>query len=162
MLPGEMLNGQISLWQLASVKDGSRNLSLKFGQNQVSNSWDIADIEFVVLLLQMGGRVGGVSEFENKAISASIEVEVELSWVEAELGNIPDMDKCCQDKCCLEKCHRDIWHLLKMVPESWLKFGQKWVGSSWDIADMDKCCQDKCCMDKCSFDNCLRLSRVNG
>ena len=39
----------------------------------------------------MGGRVagwvGGLSENGNKAISASIEVEVELSWVEAELGN---------------------------------------------------------------------------
>ena len=41
------------------------------------------DIEFVVVLLRVagwvGGRVGGwVSENGNKAISASIEVEVEL------------------------------------------------------------------------------------
>ena len=34
-----------------------------------------------------GGWVGGVPENGNKAISASIWVEVELSWVEAELGN---------------------------------------------------------------------------
>ena len=34
-----------------------------------------------------GGWVGGFSETGNKAISASIEIEVELSRVEAELGN---------------------------------------------------------------------------
>ena len=33
-----------------------------------------------------GGRVGGLSETGNKAISASIEIEVQLSGVEAELG----------------------------------------------------------------------------
>ena len=32
-------------WQLAFVKDGPRNLLLKFGQNQVSNSWDIPDMD---------------------------------------------------------------------------------------------------------------------
>ena len=30
-----------------SVQNGLINLPLKFGQNRVSNSWDIADIEFV-------------------------------------------------------------------------------------------------------------------
>ena len=54
----------MSLWQLGFVKDGPRNLSLKFGQNWVSNSCDIADIEFVVVLLRVGGWL---SEFENKA-----------------------------------------------------------------------------------------------
>ena len=100
MLPGQILPEQMSPWQLKSVQEGPRNLFLKFGQNHVSNSWDIADIEFVVVLLRVGGWVGGrvagwvggwvggVSEFGNKAISASIEVEVELSWVEAELGKI--------------------------------------------------------------------------
>ena len=34
----------------------------------------------------MGGWVGGLSETGNKAISASIEVEVELSWVELRLS----------------------------------------------------------------------------
>ena len=33
--------------QLESVQDGPSNLSLKFGQNRVSNSWDIMDIEFL-------------------------------------------------------------------------------------------------------------------
>ena len=47
MLPGQMLPGQISLWQLESIQYGPGNLPLKFGQNRVSNSWDIADIEFV-------------------------------------------------------------------------------------------------------------------
>ena len=39
-----MLIGQMSLWQLTSVKGGPRNLTLKFGHNRVSNSWDIANI----------------------------------------------------------------------------------------------------------------------
>ena len=34
---------------MESVLDVPRNLSLKFGQNQVSKSWDIADIEFFVV-----------------------------------------------------------------------------------------------------------------
>ena len=55
MLQGQMLPGQMSPWQLGSVKDGPRNLPLKFGQNQASNSWDIADIEF----LMVGGGGGG-------------------------------------------------------------------------------------------------------
>ena len=37
----------MSPWQLESVQGGPRNLPLKFGQNRVNNSWDIADIEFV-------------------------------------------------------------------------------------------------------------------
>ena len=44
MLPGQMFSVQMSSWQLTSVKDGSRKLIMKFGQNQVSNSWDIADM----------------------------------------------------------------------------------------------------------------------
>ena len=81
--------------QMKSVQGGPRNLYLKLAQNLAINSWDIADIEFLVVLLRVlgqvggwpGGRMGGVSEFGNKAISASIEVEVELSWSEAELCN---------------------------------------------------------------------------
>ena len=38
MSPGHMLPGQMSPRQLLSVKDGPRNLPLKFGQNRVSNS----------------------------------------------------------------------------------------------------------------------------
>ena len=50
-----MLPGQMSSWQLTSVQYGPRNLPFKFGQNQASNSRDIADIEFTVVV---GG--GGV------------------------------------------------------------------------------------------------------
>ena len=35
---------QMSLW-LEYIQDGPRNLPLKFGQNQVSNSWDIPDMD---------------------------------------------------------------------------------------------------------------------
>ena len=37
----------MSLWQLESIIDAPMNLLLNFDQNRVSNSWDIADIEFV-------------------------------------------------------------------------------------------------------------------
>ena len=47
MSSGQMLPGQMSLWlwHMAFVKDGSRNLPLKFGQNRFSNSRNIADID---------------------------------------------------------------------------------------------------------------------
>ena len=73
MLPGQMITGKVSEWQLKSVLDISRNLPLKFHQNQVSNSWDIADIEFC------GGVVC-------KVIFASNLTKVMLGWGWAELG----------------------------------------------------------------------------
>ena len=51
-----MLPGQMSLRQFKYVQDGLRNLPLRFGHNQVSNSRDIADIEF----LWGGGGWGGL------------------------------------------------------------------------------------------------------
>ena len=63
MSTGQMLPGQMSPWQLGCVKDGPRNLRLKFGQNRVSNSWDIADVEFPV------GGGGGVKPFLRKTQS---------------------------------------------------------------------------------------------
>ena len=36
---------QMSLWLLLYVQDCPRNLSLKFDQNRVSNSWDIPDMD---------------------------------------------------------------------------------------------------------------------
>ena len=65
MLPGQMLPGQMSSWQLTSVKDGT--LLLKFGQNQFSNSWDIADVKFVVV----GGGGGGGGDGCAKSFSLS-------------------------------------------------------------------------------------------
>ena len=56
MSPGQMLPWQMSPWQMESVLNVHRNLPLKFHQNRVSNSWDIADIEFVWWV----GWVGGV------------------------------------------------------------------------------------------------------
>ena len=45
MLPGQMLPEQMLPRQLASVKDGRRNLPLKFGQNRISNRWDIPNMD---------------------------------------------------------------------------------------------------------------------
>ena len=47
MSRGQKLPGQMLPLQLESVLDVCRNLPLKFHQNRVSNSWDIADIEFM-------------------------------------------------------------------------------------------------------------------
>ena len=54
MLPGQML-----LWQLESVLDFPKNLYLKFHQNRVTNSWDIADDEFVWVVVVVGGGGDG-------------------------------------------------------------------------------------------------------
>ena len=43
--PGIEFCGQMSLWQLASVEDGPRNLPLKFRQNRISNKWDIPNMD---------------------------------------------------------------------------------------------------------------------
>ena len=105
-----MLPGQMSQWQMASVKDGPRNLPLKFGQNRATNSWDIYFPGWVELVAEPMCRVGGVGcgayvsvgEIENKAISTSIDLNwIELNWVEVELG-------------------------------------KNWVSNSWDIPDTDK------------------------
>ena len=48
MLSGQMLPEQMSPLQLESVLDGPGNLSLKFGQNWASNSWYVANIEFMM------------------------------------------------------------------------------------------------------------------
>ena len=63
--------------QLKSFLDASRNIPLKFHKKQVSNRWDIADIEFVWV-----GGGGGVY----KVILMSNHAYVMLGWVEVELG----------------------------------------------------------------------------
>ena len=53
MSPGEMFPGQMSPWQLKSVLEVFKYLLLKFGQNRVSNSWDIRwGFLFLLLLLR--------------------------------------------------------------------------------------------------------------
>ena len=48
-------------------------------------------------------EIGWLDQMEIRLTSASVEVEVELSWVKAELSNILYMEKCCMDKCCMVK-----------------------------------------------------------
>ena len=45
MLPGQMLSGQMSSWRMEFLLDVPKNLPLKFNQNQVSNIWDIPDMD---------------------------------------------------------------------------------------------------------------------
>ena len=68
----QMLPGQMSSWQLESVLNVHRNLPLKFHQNRVSNSWYIADIEFVWV------GVGWCA----KSFSCLTQLKVMLGWVE--------------------------------------------------------------------------------
>ena len=58
----------------------------------------------------------------------------------------------CQDKFWLDKYHHNAWHLLEIVPGTYIKFGPNRVSNSWDISVMDKCRQDYCCQDKCHCD----------
>ena len=78
MLPGQMLLGQMTFWQLKFVQYGPRNLLLKFGQNWVSNSWDIAYIEFV----WVGGRWmgGGLNSFYCQTQLRLCYFELRLIW----------------------------------------------------------------------------------
>ena len=74
-----------------------------------------------------GGWVGGLSETGNKAISALIEIEVELSWDEAELGN---------KGLCQIYCHIFISSQMPLIGLSfliYLKFFPCWVGSNSNL-----------------------------
>ena len=51
------------MWSFFGALQTPRNLPLKFCQNQASNSWDIANIEFVG---GGGGGGGGVKSFSGK------------------------------------------------------------------------------------------------
>ena len=73
-----MLPGQTSL---ESILDVTRNLCLKFHQNRVSNSWDIADIEFVRWWVVVG-VVGGYA----KSFSCLTQLKVMLGWVDLWFG----------------------------------------------------------------------------
>ena len=75
MSPGQMLPGQMSPWQLESVLDVPWSLSLNFHQNWISNSWDIADIEFV-----WWGGVGGWGLQRHFHVKPNRCVEVRLGF----------------------------------------------------------------------------------
>ena len=77
MLPGKILLRQMALWQLESVLDVPGNLILKFHQNRISDSWDIADIEFVWV-----GGVGFAKQF-----SCQTQLRLNCRWVELGFDN---------------------------------------------------------------------------
>ena len=79
MLQGQISPGQMLLWQLEIVQDGSRNLPLKFGQNRVSNSWDMLCLNY------LPGWVGGWLEKMGIKLSQP-QFELKLSWVELRLS----------------------------------------------------------------------------
>ena len=71
MSPGHMLPEQILFWMLSIVKVEPGKLPLKFGQNRISNSLDIANIQLLVgggggrwlVAVAGGGSGGGVETF---------------------------------------------------------------------------------------------------
>ena len=71
-----MLHRQISLWYMISVKDDPKKATSKLGPNQVSNCWDIADIEFLVGGWWVGGQW-------TRVFSCPTQL---LGWVVVELG----------------------------------------------------------------------------
>ena len=81
-----MLPGQMSLWQLESLQDNPRNISLKFGQNRVSNSWDITDR-------------GWADQVCSNVYQCLLSKVGKM--------NKDHQDKCSQDICCSDKCHHD-------------------------------------------------------
>ena len=70
-----MLPGQKSLWQLTLVKDTTRKLTLKFGPNWVSNSWDNVDSRADIEFLWWGGLQSNFCVKPNVGC-----VELGLSW----------------------------------------------------------------------------------
>ena len=143
MLPGQMLQ-----WQLASVKDGPRNLLLKLGQNHVSNSWDIDDIEFVVVLLQW---VGGCLKMEIRLSQPQLKLKLSWGWA---------WQKCCPKNCGSTNFGVQKNQSLQKIGTK--KSGQNLVSNSWDIPNMDQCFQDKCCVDKCHCDSWYLWEMVPG
>ena len=63
MSPRQILPGQLLLWQLFIIKEEPGKLRLKYGQNRMSNTWDIDNIEFLVVVV---AHIGGVKSFSCK------------------------------------------------------------------------------------------------
>ena len=74
----EIFFGWNFLGEQKSVQNGPRDLRLKFGQNWVSNSWDITDIEF--LWVGWGGVVGIYSHFRVQPPTI-VGLRLRCSWV---------------------------------------------------------------------------------
>ena len=151
MLPGQMLPGKMSLWQSASLKDGPRILPLKFGQNWVSNSWDIPDMDKCCQdnCCEDKCYCDSWNMFKSqeptlKVWSKSGQEWLRYSWY----GQMSPWQ--------MLPGQMSLWQL-ESVQDSprnlSLKFGQNRVSNSWDIPDMDKCHPDKCCLDKCHCDS---------
>ena len=158
MSPGQMWPGQMSTWQLTSVKEGSRNVPLKFGQNQVSNSWDITNMDKCCQ-----GKCC-LAKCHRDSWHLLKVVPERWLWSLVKIGSvtdeISDMDKCCQDKCCIDKYSMAF---VEDVPMNLhLNFGQNRVSNSWNIPDMDKCRQDKWWLDNCHPDSWNIFKMVPG
>ena len=161
MSPGQILPGQMSTWQLESVQDGPWNLLSKFGQNQVSNSWDITDMDKCRQSKCCLDKCRHDNWNKFKMVPGiyfwslvkiwSVTAEIFLTWTNVPMTNVawtnvPVTFKSVQDG------PRNLT----------LKFCQNQVSNSWDIPDMDKCCQSKCCLDKCRHDSWNKFKMVPG
>ena len=111
-------------WQLESVKDGSRYLLLKSGENQISNSWYIPDMDKCHMNKCCQHKCWPDKYHHNgwhllKKGSRNLPLKLDHHRV-SNSWDIPDMDKCRQDKCFLGKCQLYSQNLSKMVPGSYL------------------------------------------
>ena len=110
MSPGQMLPWQMSPRQMESVLNVHRNLPLKFHQNRVSNSWDIADVELWANVTWTNVAWTNVTMESVLDVSMNLHLKFHQNRVSNSWDN-PDMDKCHLSKCCLDRCHCDCQSL---------------------------------------------------
>ena len=161
-----LLSGQRFIVQMSSVvwhlsKKAQENLNLKFCQNWFSNSWDIADMDISRQVKYCLDKCHCCSWHLLKMVTESrLWSLVKINSVTAEVSLILTY---------VLRSNVTWTNFIVIVGICWwwswkltLKFCQNRVSNSCGIADMDNCRQDECCMDIWSFNNCLRLPRVNG
>ena len=167
MSPGHIFPGRMLLWQFASVKVGPRNLFLKFGQIQVSNSWDIPDLDKSYCdswhLLKMVPRTYFWSLVKFRSATAETNVaRTNNTWINVTM-TVWISSRWSNEFTFKVRSKSGQYQSVKDGPRNQLlKFGQIQVSNSWDITDMDKCRQDKCCLDKCRHDSWNQFKRVPG
>ena len=115
-------NITIMVGNLASLKDGSRNLPLKIGQHFVSNSWDIliwTNFPSTNITWTNVNLILGVCSRCSQLHSKFHQNRASNDW------DFPYMDKSHQDKCCLDNCQLDIWICSRYSQDATFKASSK-------------------------------------
>ena len=123
-LPGQMLHEQMLPWQLESVLDVPKNQTLKFHQNRVSKSCDIANFKFLWWWWWMGCAKSFLCLIYLRL--CLVEVDLSYCWVgvltnvqtrlKLKVFSLESWDIADMDKCPLDKCRGDSCNLMYMFP----------------------------------------------